>query len=536
VPYPTAPEIRTRLAALTTGRAWCRIFSSSDPAATVPHFEPSVLGVEWTCLKISKTPSPTRAKALITGGVHANEWAPPPAVLSCFEALLAAYDAGTPITYGTFSVSPAQVHAIVDNIDIYVAPLVNPDGFNASHSAPPADQLMGRKNGRHVAAPAPDCYDGININRNFDVVWDYQVFYAPTAEDTAPAPPPAINSNVASSKTACHHNYIGTAAASEPETRNVKILLDEGVQFYIDCHMFGPDILHSWGIESNQSIDTAKNFRNAAFNGLRDGTTGTTPYAEHITTADESEITTLAGQMATAITSATTAVYTVEPGALLYPTSGAADDYAYSRHFVDATKPRVIAFTLECGSSAEGSHHPDFTTQYPKIEKEVHAAILSMLTYVSTWVAPAATTSTGTTTPASRSGRCCLFSILAGTVMQPALMFLYDLRNIRFRESARGRRFIDFVQRVYNVVSPPAAGFFVRHDRLRKLAGRCLFGPAVAMLRAASNVARHLPSPELRVDALIAATLLVGALCLAALTAVSAVTLWLLMIAGGAHA
>jgi len=35
----------------------------------------------------------------------------------------------------------------------------------------------------------------------------------------------------------------------------------------------------------------------------------------------------------------------------LYPTSGGSDDYAYSRHFVDGTKGKILSFTVECGQS-----------------------------------------------------------------------------------------------------------------------------------------------------------------------------------------
>lgn len=538
MPYPTAAQIRTRLAALTTGRTWCRIFSSSDPPATVPHLLPSVNGAEWTCLRIQKNPDKT--KCLILGGVHANEWAPPPAVLSCFEALLAAYDAGTAITYGTFTVSNTQVRSIVDNVEIWVAPLVNPDGHAASHAAATSDQLTGRKNGRHVATHNPGAghYDGVNVNRNFNVVWDYQLFYAPTHEDS---PTATLFSDVHSSKTATDPDYIGTAAESEPETRNVKTLMDQGARFFMDCHMYGPDLLYSWGIEENQTTDPLQNFRNSAFNHLRDGLTGSGSYREYIPSADLTEFSTLAGTIVTAINNTSmSSSYHAQPGSLgTYATSGASDDYAYSRHFVTSSLPRVVAFTLEAGSGAEGGHHPTFSGQYPKIEKEIHAAILSLLAYVSTWVAPTATTttSTGTTTstPESGNGRCFL-SRLFGSLL-PTLAFLYDLRDVRFRESARGRRFIAFVERIYAVVSPPAARFIDRHARLRNALARYVFGPAVTMLRVASGVAVRLRTPELRVDALIVATLLIAITGAAMIGAASAAALWLLLaIVGGAHA
>ncbi|WP_067537651.1 hypothetical protein [Nocardia crassostreae] len=41
----------------------------------------------------------------------------------------------------------------------------------------------------------------------------------------------------------------------------------------------------------------------------------------------------------------------MEPAFGLYPTSGASDDYAYSRNFADTTLTRVPGFTIECGHS-----------------------------------------------------------------------------------------------------------------------------------------------------------------------------------------
>ena len=43
--------------------------------------------------------------------------------------------------------------------------------------------------------------------------------------------------------------------------------------------------------------------------------------------------------------------YGVEQGYGLYPTSGASDDYAFSRHFADPSKTKVYGFTIECGDS-----------------------------------------------------------------------------------------------------------------------------------------------------------------------------------------
>ena len=49
-----------------------------------------------------------------------------------------------------------------------------------------------------------------------------------------------------------------------------------------------------------------------------------------------------------AITAASGTAYDVEQSFSLYPTSGASDDYAYSRHFVDGTQGKILSFTVEC--------------------------------------------------------------------------------------------------------------------------------------------------------------------------------------------
>ena len=71
--------------------------------------------------------------------------------------------------------------------------------------------------------------------------------------------------------------------------------------------------------------------------------------------------------------------YSVKGAVGLYPTSGTSDDYAYSRSFVDATKGKVLGYTIEWGpqrSSIPKSFHPDYTDMVPIID-EVTAALLA---------------------------------------------------------------------------------------------------------------------------------------------------------------
>jgi hypothetical protein len=62
-----------------------------------------------------------------------------------------------------------------------------------------------------------------------------------------------------------------------------------------------------------------------------------------------------------------------------YPTSGASDDYAYSRSFLDSSKDTVLGYIIEWGpqrSSISKSFHPDYPDMVPIIE-EVTAGLLA---------------------------------------------------------------------------------------------------------------------------------------------------------------
>lgn len=52
-----------------------------------------------------------------------------------------------------------------------------------------------------------------------------------------------------------------------------------------------------------------------------------------------------------AIAAASGQGYKLAQSFTLYPTSGASDDYAYSRHFIQGANSKILSFTIECGRS-----------------------------------------------------------------------------------------------------------------------------------------------------------------------------------------
>ncbi|MFC9999575.1 M14 family zinc carboxypeptidase [Nocardia sp. NPDC127526] len=398
--YQTSSAIDATVTALAAG------FSSHATKFTLPiptHDNKSIVG-----LKIANASAPDRIPVLFTGGVHAREWAPPDALLGFCTRLLAAATTNTAITYAPFTdadgvvyegytVSAARVQAIADKFDVFVVPCANPDGRDFSMRGAAQLHKMWRKNRR------PDPCPGVDLNRNFAITWDADTYFSAAAAPTA---------NV--SKNPCSDVFRGPSPASEPETRNLAALVaNERIQYLVDVHMSGRTILFPWGMETDQSNEPGKSFLNPLFDrtplnpaGGRDGLLGTA-YAEFVPDnvldprgrlherlrllADSMalEILTSAGPNPNAKRRST---YIPKQSVGLYPTTGAFDDFTFSTQFTNPLLPNIHAYTLECGlerggipsdpTDDDGGFWPDFVKQFPKVEREVHAALFGLLSAI----------------------------------------------------------------------------------------------------------------------------------------------------------
>ena len=190
------------------------------------------------------------------------------------------------------------------------------------------------------------------------MAWDFRRTFAPDS--------------VSASDDPCDkYVYVGPAAASEPETRNIVWLLEQypGTQWFLDIHGAVPAVFHNWGLDENQNDDPDQNFLNPAFDGQR-GVAGDAAYREYIDAADGVELRRLSELMAAEIRKVRNDDYAVSASFSLYATSGASDDYAYSRHRADPSLPKVLGFTIECGHDFQ----PDWT-EAEAVIREVSAAL-----------------------------------------------------------------------------------------------------------------------------------------------------------------
>lgn len=275
-------------------------------------------------IKLGKGTGAKRPGVLFIGGMHARELVNPDLLISLALKLCQAYKAGTGLKFGNKSYDAASIQQIINKLDLFIFPLVNPDGRAFVQS--PTGDAMWRKNRNPNLGQS--CR-GVDLNRNFDFLW---------------------SSGIGTSSNPCSETFKGKQPFSEPETRNVRYLLDtyKNIATMLDIHSYSGLIMYPWGDDDEQTTNPAMNFYNPAYNGLR-GKVGDTTYKEYIPKADLNWFVQTCNRMRDGIKAVRGIAYMVQPSVGLYPTTGTSDDYAYSRHFVDTGKHKVLAGVIETG-------------------------------------------------------------------------------------------------------------------------------------------------------------------------------------------
>jgi murein tripeptide amidase MpaA len=355
----------------------------------IPLPETSVEGRTIRSIKLG-TGGGDRHGLLLLGGVHARELVPPDALVSMALRICQAYTAGNGLTFGGRTYTAGAIKLLVEALDTFILPLVNPDGRTFVQA--PGGDAWWRKNRRPVGS---GCI-GVDINRNYDFLWSSGI-------GTSPSP--------------CDYQiYNGPSAFSEPETRNVRWMLDAypNIECMVDVHSYSQLFLYAWGDDDNQTTDPAMNFMNPAYSGLR-GTPGDAQYREYIPSADLNWFTNSGTQVHDAIAAVRGRSYLVEQGVGLYPTSGTSDDYAYSRHFVDGSKNRVYAYTLEIGT--------EFQPLYSEAINEIGETSSGLIQFAIQ----------------------CLCAVQTASLRSKRMVKLADLRKWRdtLEGSAAGRRYLE---------------------------------------------------------------------------------------------
>ncbi|KAI9525784.1 hypothetical protein NQZ68_002332 [Dissostichus eleginoides] len=156
-------------------------------------------------LKLSVNNRPNKKAMWIDCGIHAREWISPAFCLWFVQYSLSFYHSNRDITN------------ILDNIDVYILPVLNPDGYHYTWTT----NRMWRKN--RSTDMSTKCI-GVDLNRNFDANWCTE----------------------GASDQACTEIYCGAFPESEPETKAVADFLrshKDIVQIYLSIHSYSQMLL-----------------------------------------------------------------------------------------------------------------------------------------------------------------------------------------------------------------------------------------------------------------------------------------------------
>lgn len=193
--------------------------------------------------------------------------------------------------------SDPRATAIVDGREIWIQPVVNPDGVQYNYQTHPQGGGMWRKNRRNNGGGTY----GVDLNRNFGHQWGY--------DDEGSSP-------YGSSET-----YRGTGPFSEPETAAIRDFCNaREFTVALNYHSYGNYNLHSWGYDQFHCEDHEGLFRLGRIRSDENG------YA---------------------------------PGAaweMLYRVNGDANDWMYGEQ---QSKPKIFAYVTEVGSSNDSFWPPE---------------------------------------------------------------------------------------------------------------------------------------------------------------------------------
>ena len=241
----------------------------------------SIEGRELWAIRISDNPEVDEDEpaVFLNAAIHAREPGGVSTVFGFIHYLVRNYGTDPLVTW------------LINNRELYIEPVVNPDGYTYNEVSDGYWRKNKRDNNNNGRFD-PD-YDGVDLNRNFGYMWGY--------DDYGSSPTP-------SSQT-----YRGTGPFSEPETDYMRIFADSiRPRIVINYHTYSNLVIYPWGYVNqptpDQSTFVAMAQRMTRVNGYEYG----------------------------------------RPAELLYPVNGEANDWFYGD---TVQKPRALSFVVEVGEA-----------------------------------------------------------------------------------------------------------------------------------------------------------------------------------------
>ena len=188
-----------------------------------------------------------KKSVLITGLHHAREWATGEAALNIAEKLLEAND--------------NELNKYLNDLDIYILPVVNPDGYEYSLK----ENAWWRKNKTEFNNGI-----GVDLNRNYFTPKDPTLYRQPNDK------PDSTWDDYGASDRVYSDTYRGPYGNSEEEVKAIsKLVNSKHIDAVIDLHSYGNMILYPWGYTTNPTElddiyrEVGKKINNSVNNSFR---------------------------------------------------------------------------------------------------------------------------------------------------------------------------------------------------------------------------------------------------------------------------
>lgn len=262
------------------------------------------IGTSWegrpiVAIKISDnaTVDEEEPEVFIAGCHHARELMSVEVPLMLAQYLLGGYSGG------------GEIAALVDGLEIWIAPMINPDGHVYVQNNHADDWwTWWRKNRRDNG----DGTFGVDLNRNYGFMWGY--------DDAGSSP---------SSESVV---YRGPAPFSEPETQAVRDFCNgRSFSVALSYHSYSELIIYPWGYDAIYSED------HEFFSVFSDSLARGNGYVAGCTASD-----------------------------ILYPVNGGSDDWMYGD---TSMRDEIFSCTIELNSYEEGGFAPPDTLIQPTFDK-----------------------------------------------------------------------------------------------------------------------------------------------------------------------
>ena len=234
--------------------------------------------IYWVRISNNPTVDENKKEILYTAIHHAREPVSMSQLIYYMWYLLENYDKSN------------DIKTIVDNLELYFVPCINPDGYIHNETTDPSGGGMHRKNKRNTGGSNP----GVDLNRNYSYQWG----------------------GVGSSGNPGNDTYRGPSPFSEPETQAIKWLTEQHeFEIALNYHAYADELLHPWGYTTALQCsdhDLYLDFKN------------------YLTEENG---------------------YLNRQSSELYEAAGDSDDWMYGDV---STKPKILAMTPEVGGNSDG--------------------------------------------------------------------------------------------------------------------------------------------------------------------------------------